>query len=151
MESRALRSFYGRKMFYVKATQSASSIGKFFAFLMAIFGIRVGNLWFTLIDHFIYVGASEEELPTQIEIPLKNILVKDIMKTDFVTVSISMSLEDLIRFMFEKKYTRYPILEGNSLKCVVLFINFEYIPYPEHSVYLFLDTMIKNIISFLSN
>ena len=151
MGSRALHSFYARKMFYVKATQSASSVGKFFAFLMAILGIRVGNLWFTLIDHFIYVGAFEEELPTQIEIALENILVKNIMKTDFVTVSISMSLEDLIRFMFEKKHTIYPVSEGNKLKCVVLFKNIEYIPYPEHSVYLFLDTMIQNVISFLSN
>jgi CBS domain-containing protein len=40
------------------------------------------------------------------------------MKKDVVTVSFSMSLEDLIRFMFEKKYTVYPIFEGNNSKFV---------------------------------
>ena len=67
---RVLRSFYARKMSYVKATHSAASVGKFFAILMAIFGIFAGNLWFPLIALFIYVGASEEERSTQADVAL---------------------------------------------------------------------------------
>jgi Zn-dependent protease len=58
---RILRSFFARKMPYVKATHSAASIGKFIAILMAIFGIYVGDLWFPLIALYIYGSASNED------------------------------------------------------------------------------------------
>jgi Zn-dependent protease len=58
---RILRSFFARKMSYVKATHSAASIGKFLAILMAIFGIYVGDLWFPLIALYIYGSASNED------------------------------------------------------------------------------------------
>ena len=83
---RMLRSFYAMKMSYVKATHSAASIGKFFAILMAIYGIFVGNLWLPLIALFIYVGASKEDRSTQAEVALENILVRDIMTKDVVSV-----------------------------------------------------------------
>ena len=62
---RILRSFFARKMSYVKATHSAASIGKFVAILMAIFGIYAGDLWFPLIALYIYGGASNEDRSTQ--------------------------------------------------------------------------------------
>ena len=130
---RVLRSFYARRMSYVKATQSAASVGKFFAILMAIFGILVGNLWFPLIALFIYVGASEEERSTQAEVALENILVRDIMTKDVVSVAPSMSVEDLVKFMFEKKHMGYPVMEGGSLKGVVTFTDIERVPYSRAS------------------
>jgi Zn-dependent protease/CBS domain-containing protein len=148
---RVLRSFYAKRMSYVKATQSAASVGKFFAILMAIFGILVGNLWFPLIALFIYVGASEEERSTQAEVALENILVKDIMTTNVVAVSPSMSVEDLVQFMFEKKHMGYPVMEGGSLKGVVTFTDIERVPYLERPVALVSDIMTKNIISVPSN
>src|SRR5665647_315859 len=62
---RVLRSFFARKMSYVKATHSAASVGKFVAILMAIFGIYVGDLWLPLIALYIYSGASNEDRSTQ--------------------------------------------------------------------------------------
>jgi Zn-dependent protease/CBS domain-containing protein len=148
---RVLRSFYARKMSYVKATQSAASVGKFFAFLMAIFGILSGNLWFPLIALFIYVGASEEERSVQVEFALEKILVEDIMTRDVVTVSPSMKVEDLIQFMFEKKHMGYPVMEGSNLKGVVTFTDIEHIPYAERPTDLVSDIMTRNVISVPPN
>ncbi|RPJ79100.1 MAG: CBS domain-containing protein [Alphaproteobacteria bacterium] len=148
---RVLRSFYATKMSYVKATRSAASVGKFFAILMAIFGILIGNLWFPLIALFIYVGASEEERSTQAEIALENILVKDIMTKNVVSVSPSMSVEDLVRFMFEKKHMGYPVMEGASLKGVVTFTDIERIPDIERYAAQVSDIMTKNIVSVPSS
>jgi Zn-dependent protease len=58
---RILRSFFARKMSYVKATHIAASIGKFVAILMAIYGIYIGDFWFPLIALYIYGSASNEE------------------------------------------------------------------------------------------
>ncbi len=148
---RVLRAFYARKMSYVKATQSAASVGKFFAILMAIFGILVGNLWFPLIALFIYVGASEEERSTQVEASLENILVRDIMSKDVVSVQPAMSVEDLVQFMFEKKHMGYPVIEGGSLKGVVTFTDIERVPYIDRPVARVSDIMTRNVISVPSD
>jgi Zn-dependent protease len=126
---RVLRSFYATRMPYVKATQSAASVGKFFAILMAIFGIFAGNLWLPLIALFIYIGASEEERSTQAKAALENIQVKDIMTKDVVSVSPSISVEDLIQFMFQKKHMGYPVMEGDRLIGVVTLTDIERVPY----------------------
>ena len=144
---RVLRAFYARKMSYVKATQSAASVGKFFAILMAIFGILVGNLWFPLIALFIYVGASEEERSTQVEFTLENILVRDIMTKNVVSVQPSMSVEDLVQFMFEKKHMGYPVMEEGNLKGIVTFTDIERVPYLDRPVARVSDIMTRNVIS----
>ncbi|MDQ1275112.1 MAG: hypothetical protein QG610_685 [Euryarchaeota archaeon] len=148
---RVLRAFYARRMSYVKATQSAAAVGKFFAILMAIFGILVGNLWFPLIALFIYVGASEEERSTQASVTLENILVKDIMTKDVVSVSPSMSVEDLVHFMFEKKHMGYPVIEGSNLKGIVTFTDIQRVPTLDRPVMRVSDIMTRNIISVPSN
>jgi len=144
---RVLRSFYARRMSYVKATQSAAAVGKFFAILMAIFGILVGNLWFPLIALFIYVGASEEERSTRAEVTLENILVRDIMTRNVVSVSPSLSVEDLVKFMFEKRHMGYPVMEGDSLKGIVTFTDIQRIPYVERPVAQVSDIMTRDVIS----
>lgn len=148
---RVLRAFYARKMSYVKATQSAAAVGKFFAILMAIFGILVGNLWFPLIALFIYVGASEEERSTQVEVTLENILVRDIMTKNVVSVQPSMSVEALVQFMFEKKHMGYPVIEGGILKGVVTFTDIERVPYLDRPVAQISDIMTRSVISVPSN
>jgi Zn-dependent protease len=148
---RVLRSFYARKMSYAKATHNAASVGKFFAILMAIFGIFVGNLWFPLIALFIYVGASEEEQSTQANVALGNILVKDIMTKDVISVNPSMLVEDLVQFIFEKKHMGYPVLEKGSLKGVVTFTDIEHVPHLERSITRVSNIMTKSVISVPSN
>jgi Zn-dependent protease/CBS domain-containing protein len=148
---RVLRAFYARRMSYVKATQKAASVGKFFAILMAIFGILVGNLWFPLIALFIYVGASEEERSTQASVTLENILVKDIMTKDVVSVPPSMNVEDLVHFMFEKKHMGYPVIEGGNLKGIITFTDIQRVPTIDRPVMRVSDIMTRDIISVPSS
>jgi Zn-dependent protease/CBS domain-containing protein len=144
---RVLRAFYARRMSYVKATQSAAAVGKFFAILMAIFGILVGNLWFPLIALFIYVGASEEERSTQASVTLESVLVKDIMTKDVVSVPSSMNIEDLVHFMFEKKHMGYPVVDGGSLKGIVTFTDIQRVSILDRPVTRVSDIMTRDVIS----
>jgi Zn-dependent protease/CBS domain-containing protein len=144
---RVLRSFYAMKMSYVKATHSAASVGKFFAILMAIFGVFAGNLWFPLIALFIYVGASEEERSTHDEVALEKILVRDLMTKDVVSVGPSMSVEDLVQLIFQKKHMGYPVMEGDRLKGVVTLTDIERVPNIERSAALVSDIMTRDVIS----
>lgn len=148
---RVLRALYARKMSYIKATQSAAAVGKFFAILMAIFGILIGNLWFPLIALFIYVGASEEERSTQASVTLEDIVVRDIMTPEVVSVPPSMSVEDLVHFMFENKHMGYPVMEGGVLKGVVSFTDVQRVSTLDRPVLFVSDIMTKDIISIPSD
>jgi CBS domain-containing protein len=118
---------------------------------MAIFGIFVGNLWFPLIALFIYVGASEEEQSTQTDVTLGSIRVKDIMTKNVVSVTPSMTVEDLVQFIFEKKHMGYPVMERDNLKGIVTFTDIEQVPYLERPITLISDIMTTNVISVPSN
>lgn len=144
---RVLRSFYARRMSYVKATQSAAAVGKFFAILMAIFGILIGNLWFPLIALFIYVGAAEEERSTQASVTLEDVRAKDIMTREVISVSPSMNVEELVHFMFEKKHMGYPVIEGGELKGIVTFTDIQRVPILDRPVTRVSDIMTRDIIS----
>ncbi|MDD4748336.1 MAG: CBS domain-containing protein [Methanosarcinaceae archaeon] len=148
---RVLRSLYARKMSYIKATQSAAAVGKFFAILMAIFGILIGNLWFPLIALFIYMGATEEERSTQASVTLENVLIKDIMTKTVISVHPSMSVEDLVHFMFKNKHMGYPVMEGGVLKGIVSFTDVRKVPPLERPVLLVRDIMTKEVLSVSSS
>ncbi len=118
---------------------------------MAIFGILIGNLWFPLIALFIYVGASEEERSTQASVTLENVLVKDIMTKDVVSVPSTMNVEDLVHFMFEKKHMGYPVVDDGDLKGIVTFTDIQRVSTLDRPVMRVSDIMTRDVISVPSN
>jgi CBS domain-containing protein len=69
------------------------------------------------------------------------------MTRDVVSVSPSMSVEDLVKFMFEKKHMGYPVMEGDNLKGIVTFTDIHRIPYIDRPVSQVSDIMSRNVIS----
>ncbi|MDK2833876.1 MAG: hypothetical protein PWP63_963 [Methanolobus sp.] len=143
---RLLRAWYAKRMSYVKATHYAASFGKMFAFLMGIFGLFF-NPWLILIAFFVYIGASEEDRATTVTVLLERYKVKEIMSSEVVGVSPDINVEELSRFMFEKKHLGYPVLKGNSLKGIVTFTDIRNIPPHERYAKLVSDIMSRDIIS----
>ena len=84
-------------------------------------------------------------------VSLQNILVKDIMTKDVVSVPPSMSVEDLVHFMFEKKHMGYPVMEDSNLKGIVTFTDVQRVPTLDRPVMRISDIMTKEIISVPSN
>jgi len=69
------------------------------------------------------------------------------MTRNVVSVSPSMSVEDLVKFMFEKKHMGYPVMEGDSLKGIVTFTDIQRIPSVERPAVKVSDIMTRDIIS----
>ena len=68
-----------------------------------------------------------------------------------VFVTPSMTVEDLVQFIFEKKHMGYPVMERGSLKGIVTFTDIEQVPYLERPITLISDIMTTNVISVPSN
>ncbi|HJH32117.1 MAG TPA: CBS domain-containing protein [Methanosarcinaceae archaeon] len=143
---RILRAWFATRMSYVKATQQAAYIGKMFAFMMGIFGLLVSP-WLVLIAFFIYIGASEEARTTTLSVILEKVPVRKIMANDVVSVRPSMTIDDLFRFIFEKKHMGYPVIEGKSLKGIITFTDVHTVPAQERVNVLVSDVMTKDVIT----
>lgn len=131
---RLLRSWLAGRMPYIKATQAAASIGKMIAIFMGIFGFltaAAGGFWFILIAFFIYIGASEEEKSTAVNIILEGVKIRDIMSKDIKTVSSGMSVEELVDTMFRLKHMGYPVVDDGMLGGIVTFTDVMKVPREE--------------------
>ena len=143
---RVLRAWLAERMSYIKATREAAGIGKMFAIFMGIFGLFY-NIWFMLIAFFIYIGASEEEKSTEINLILEGVKIKDIMSKEVQTVTSGMSVEELVEYIFRFKHMGYPVVDNGQLKGVVTFADAQKVPKDERKVIKVSQVMNKNIIS----
>jgi len=121
---RFLRAYFAKRMSYLKATRKAVYFGKVIAVLMGIFGFLV-NPFLVLIAFFIYIGATEEEKATIIDISLEGTKVGDLFSTDVMSISPDASITELTVLMFKEKHMGYPVVgegidSGNVLGVVTL-------------------------------
>ncbi|MBE0521358.1 MAG: CBS domain-containing protein [Candidatus Methanoperedenaceae archaeon] len=130
---RVLRAWLAGRMSYINATHAAAGVGKMFAIFMGILGVLTfpPGAWLLLIAFFIYIGASEEDKATEINIKLEGLKIRDIMTKDVATVNPGMSVEELVNLMFKSKHMGYPVMNGDKLSGIVTFSDVRNIPKEE--------------------
>jgi Zn-dependent protease/CBS domain-containing protein len=118
---RVLRGFLAQRMPYIKATRIAVSIGKMFAYVLALIGLITfpTGIWFIIIAIFIYISASEEESSTVQSIILEGIKVSDVMTTDVHTIDANATAAQAIDTMFKMKHLGYPVLDNGHIVGVI--------------------------------
>lgn len=142
---RVLRAWLATRMPYVSATSRAANVGKIFAILMGIFGLFSGGFLLLVVAFFVYIGASEEERATTINICLEGILVRNIMSADVHTVLPDMNLVDLSYLVFREKHRGYPVVESGKLLGMVTTADIQLIPEPLRKTTTVRDVMSKRI------
>jgi Zn-dependent protease/CBS domain-containing protein len=149
---RLLRAWLAGRMPYIRATRAAAGIGKMFAIFIGILGFidamqGGGGLWLTLIAFFIYIGASEEEKSTEINVLLEGIKIKDIMSRDVITVTSGTSVEELVDIMFKYKHMGYPVVDDTDVIGIVTFTDVQRVPREERKNVKVSQIMTKELIS----
>lgn len=142
---RVLRAWLAQRTTYIRATREAAGIGKMFAIIMGIFGLFY-SFWFLLIAFFIYIGASEEEKSTEINLILEGVKIRDIMSKEVQTVNSGMSIEELVEYIYRFKHMGYPVVDDGQLKGMVTFTEVQKVPKEERKVVKVSQVMSKNII-----
>jgi len=125
---RVLRAWFAEHMPYAIATRRAAGIGKMFAILMVVIGIISLNFVLLLIGFFIYIGASEEERATTVDICLSGIKVRNIMSSDVRTVTPDKNLRDLTDLMFREKHRGYPVIDNGAIAGIVTLDDVQKVP-----------------------
>ncbi|MDK2782284.1 MAG: hypothetical protein PWR13_1312 [Archaeoglobi archaeon] len=141
---RILRALLARRMSLIQATKKAAEIGKLIAIFMAFFGLFY-NLWLFLIAFFVYIGASEEERSTEALVIFEGFRVRDIMSRNVSSVSPELTVEELLKKMFEEKHMGYPVLEGEKLVGIVTFEDARRVPFEKRTEVRVSDIMSRDI------
>jgi len=128
---RLLRAWFALHMPYIAATRRAAGFGRMFAVLMFVLGLFSFNFLLLFVAFFVYVGASEEEKATEINISLEGVRVKDIMSTNVRTVPSTMSLRELKELMFLEKHRGYPVVDEGTLQGIVTIADLQNVPEEE--------------------
>jgi Zn-dependent protease len=148
---RILRALLATRMPYIDATRKAVAIGKSLAFMMGIFGLAVGGLWFLLIAFFIYYGAAGEGEATTISVTLEGLKVRDLMTglPDVIYVPPDWTLDQLIDVMFKTKHMGYPVQESHTSPVlgVITFSDIRRIPEPDRGTIRVKDVMTSEVIA----
>ncbi len=147
---RVLRGFLAERMPYIRATRIAVSIGKLFAYILALVGILAwsyGGLWFIVIALFIYMAASEEGRSTATSLALEGIKVKDVMTKDVHTLDVNTTAAQAIDTMFKLKHLGYPVMEGGRMAGIVTLTDVSRVPADARAMTPVKDVMTRKVIT----
>jgi CBS domain-containing protein len=107
---RVLRALLAMRMDYVRATQTAASIGQGLAFLFGLFGL-FNNPFLLFIAFFVWIGASQEANMVQVRNTISGIPVTQAMQTKFETLTSSDRLERVVRLILAGSQQDFPVVE----------------------------------------
>lgn len=127
---RVLRSvLWGWKDNIRWATQVASKIGGAFGIALIVLGVLelflgnlIGGVWIAVIGLFIRGASQSAYQQMLIRRSLEGEKVRRFMKSDPITVSPSISVEDLVEeYIYKHHFKMYPVVEdGRLIGCVTL-------------------------------
>jgi len=122
----------------------AADIGKMFAILMVITGIFTLNILLLLIAFFIYIGASEEEKATTVDICLQGVKVRNIMSSNVHSITSDKNLRNLMDLMFREKQRGYHVVDKGVLEGMITLTDVHKVPDAQRDSMTFGQVMSRN-------
>ncbi|MDI3253503.1 MAG: CBS domain-containing protein [Bacillota bacterium] len=127
---RVLRGGFSRAHGMVKATRAASGLGQVIGLLAVLVGIALLFLpgaglgtelspWLIMSGFFIFVGAQLEDQGLMFQFVVDTVTMRDVMLTDFTTLSPSDTLEDALSKAIHSLQDEFPVVRGANLVGVV--------------------------------
>ena len=127
---RLLRVFFVRKRGEAQATRAVSGLGQAFGLIAALGGIALMLLpsaglaiglspWLIIVGFFIFVGAQLEDQGLMYQSVVDTVRMRDVMLTDFSTLSPSDTLQDALFKAIHTLQDDFPVIRGVSLVGIV--------------------------------
>lgn len=122
---RVLRAVLARSGDQVTATRRAVSIGQFFSLALFLCGGVVflgsssNNLWIMMAGVFLFLAAQLEDRSMILQAVLERVRVRDIMITDFATLSPAETLADALHRSVEPPQEEFPVVRGTDMVGVI--------------------------------
>ena len=116
---RVLLGGFKRSKSAAQATRTASGVGQILALLVFSVGIFLRNPWMIMAGFFIFIGAQLEDQGVLFQSVVDTVKMRDVMLTDFSTMSPSDTLEDALYKTIHSLQDDFPVVRGTNLVGIV--------------------------------
>ena len=116
---RMLRTALSRARGPAQGARASSGIGQVLALVVFAAGIALRNPWLIMSAFFIFIGAQLEDQGVLFQSVVDTVQMKDVMLTDFSTLSPSDTLEDALYKAIHSLQDDFPVVRGTSLVGIV--------------------------------
>jgi CBS domain-containing protein len=90
-------------------------LGQWIAISLVIAGLLMGNMWLTIMGAFVLIGAHMENQGLLVQSDVDTVLMRDVMLTQFSTLSASDTLEDALQRAVHTLQDVFPVVRGGNL------------------------------------
>jgi CBS domain-containing protein len=111
---RALRALLAERMPYVKATETAASLGQALALVFGVIGLFY-NPFLMFIALFVWMGASAESSSVSVRDAVSGVPVSRAMITDFRAIDAAAPLQTAAALVISGSQRDFPVLEDGQL------------------------------------
>ena len=116
---RILLGEFKRSKESAQASRAAAGISQVLAVLVFGAGIALRMPWLVMAGFFIFIGAQLEDQGTLFQSVVDNVRMKDVMLTEFSTMSPSDTLEDALFKTIHSLQDDFPVVRGANLVGIV--------------------------------
>jgi len=126
---RVLRALLARSGDQINATRRAVSIGQLFSFALFLFGSILflnasngwlsSNLWLMMTGVFLFLAAQLEDRSMILQGVLERVHIRDVMLTDFATLSPADTLTDALKRAIDPPQEEFPVVRGTDMVGII--------------------------------
>jgi CBS domain-containing protein len=116
---RLIRANFARKHGHASASRAAAGLGQVLALAAMLGGMLLHDYWLTIAGLFILVGAQIEDQVVFFQSVVDTVQMKEVMLTDFATLSPSDTLADALIRCVHSLQEDFPVVRGPQLVGIV--------------------------------
>ncbi len=116
---RLLRSGFSRRHGLTTAARAAAGLGQALALAAILVGMLTKDYWLSIAGLFIMIGAQIEDQGVLFQSVVDTVRMREVMLTDFATLSPSDTLEDALRRCVHSLQEDFPVVRGPLLVGIV--------------------------------
>jgi CBS domain-containing protein len=112
---RILRAALAMRLDYVRSTDIASTIGRFVAVLLGIYGLATGGIFLMLIAFMVFMSAGQEAAYVRARSALRGYTVESVYSPSVLRLDPGQSLQHAANLMLVGRQTSFPVVEDEQL------------------------------------
>jgi CBS domain-containing protein len=93
----------------------SGGLGQWIAIGLVLAGVLLGNLWLGIMGAFVLIGAHMEHQGLLVQTDVDTVRMRDVMLTQFSTLSASDTLEDALQRAVHTLQDVFPVVRGGNL------------------------------------